>query len=185
MQNTEACKRGEVILRRNRGGMLSRGQRVISGINLSIVTALMLFGWGWLGWQSDRGNYLGEVTLGWRGPRQHCWGPAGPPCLWQQPTELCAARLQRGRCTYTILHNSKCRCIHRCRLHVNLALHTHTCTHVNTSFILTGSLLNSQTGVFASFISTLLVYFAVLLTILECLHFHCICFNDPASISFH
>lgn len=27
-------------------GMLSRGQSVISSINLSIVTVMMLFGWG-------------------------------------------------------------------------------------------------------------------------------------------
>ena len=33
-------------MKENWGGMLSRGQPVISSINLSIATAMMLFGWG-------------------------------------------------------------------------------------------------------------------------------------------
>lgn len=33
-------------MKEKQGGMLSRGQPVISSINLSIVMVMMLFGWG-------------------------------------------------------------------------------------------------------------------------------------------
>lgn len=45
MDHKSLCKQqGDV--KENWGGVLSRGQPVISSINKSIVTAVMLFGWG-------------------------------------------------------------------------------------------------------------------------------------------
>lgn len=137
MQNTEACISREVIWRRTGEACCPEGSQWLVASTYPSSRRWCCLGGDRVGWQSDRGNYLGEVTLRWRGVRQHCWGPAGPPCHWQQPTELCSTLLHRGRCTYTILHNRKHRGIHRCTSHVNLILHTHTslCFHCSSDFI--------------------------------------------------
>lgn len=79
MQNTEASKGGEVMWRRSREACCPEGSRWL-------VASTYPSSWWWccLGgdrveWQSDRGNYLGEATPGWRGTETTLLGSRWPP----------------------------------------------------------------------------------------------------------
>lgn len=179
MQNTEACISREVIWRRTGEACCPEGSQWLVASTYPSSRQWCCLGGDRVGWQSDRGNYLGEVNLRWRGVRQHCWGPRWPP-MSLTATYWTPHHSATERSLYIHYTTQQHRWIHGCTSHVNMSLHTHT--HL-VCLLQDFCLLNYKSCTFfGDHLWTHSVQFQNVCTF-SCLHFHS---NQPlVSILFH